>query len=267
MDPFKLHLCTSYSEIKSAARLDHPLCHMVYRIGTGFRLYRNGLDANVRGGTMLLSDYGLSPEAAYSGSLIKEVQRECENRGYKGIVCDFENHASPSLRRFAYEAADALTGSGIALYVPEAYAQDIQNTRVLISSSVKNGSFHEAMSNAVRLYGKRCAMIYEPLCTDLAMSSADGDHRLLSKIELRKLMAEQNAVSYFSRELCAAYFTYRNEQKKSRFVLFDDARSLVKKLAAILEAGFEEAFFLYADYALHQQEIQAILEARNNTKA
>jgi hypothetical protein len=65
--------------------------------------------------------------------------------------------------------------------------------------------------------------------------------------QLEALIKRLNAVSYYSRELGAYYFTYRDDDRRSRFVLFDDDRSMIKKMATARQSGYREAFLLYSD--------------------
>lgn len=248
METLKVYLCVSPAETSQASGSGFPLCHMAYRIGPGYRLYRSGIGVTVRNGMLLLTDYGLDRAAEYSEILLHDLKRECDLRGYTGIVCDFENGESQMLKRFVHEASGYFSGFGIGLYVPISYAEDAPQAHVLIPTDVSGGSFAEHLTRSLYKYTpQRAALFYEPMCLDFLMPSQVGKKDRISRADLLALMTRQNAVPYFSRELGAYYFTYRDAEKQSRFVLFDDGRSMMKKLVAARQAGFREAFLLYAD--------------------
>ena len=65
----------------------------------------------------------------------------------------------------------------------------------------------------------------------------------MSAEELNKRMPP---VTFFSRELCARYFTY-NEKGETHFILFDNAETLMRKARIAEELGFSAAFFLWPE--------------------
>lgn len=255
----KLFLCTSPQDVNIAERSKYPLCHMAYRIGKDFRLYRSGLGINVKGGTMMLSDYGLDPLCTYSDDLLHDIKRECDVRGFNGVVCDFEHRASPPLQRFITEGAEYLTNLGITIYIHGEYSTTAPRAKVLVSTAITGGSFQESMQQAINKYGENCVVFFEPLCFDFSMSSPGGDTKFLTQEKLSQLIYEQNAVTYFSRELCATYFTYRDAHKRSKFVVYDDDRSIIKKLSVSISLGYAEAFILYDDAKRSIKEISDII--------
>jgi len=248
MEELRTYICISPAETSKASQSGFPLCHMAYRIGQGFRLYRSGIGINVRNGVMLLTDYGLDRASGYSSMLLHDIKRECDIRNYEGVVCDFENGENEVLRQFVSEAGNYFTGFDIKLYVPISYADAAPKAHVLIPSAVTGGSYQDHLNRSLFKYGpERAAIYYEPMYIDFVMPTPSGEKDRISKTELNDLIKRLNAVSYYSRELGAYYFTYRDEQNRSRFVLFDDDRSMLKKLGMARQAGYLEAFVLYSD--------------------
>lgn len=248
MEILKVYLCISPAETSQASQAGFPLCHMAYRIGREFRLYRSGIGINVRNGLMLLSDYGLDRSEVYSSVLIRDLKRECDIRNYSGIVCDFENGDNEMLKRFLFEADDYFNQLGIELYVHEMYAQSAPKSKVLIATDVTGGSFSNHLNRAVEQYScDRVALFYDPVCIDFIMPSPSGEKDKIPRARIAELLRKYNSISYYSHELCSYYFTYRDDDRQSHFVLFDDERSMLKKLGAARQAGFKEAFVLYDD--------------------
>ncbi|MDL2288124.1 hypothetical protein LJC32_01940 [Oscillospiraceae bacterium OttesenSCG-928-F05] len=241
-------LSTHPADAREASQHGFPLCHMAYRIGKEFRLYRSGLGISVKGGLLSLGDYGFDEAAAYAPDLMRDLVRECTVRGFDGVVCDFEREEHPALRQFVYEAGEYLKRHGYTLTVPRAYADAAETAHVLISSAVTGGSFQEKLQSAFAKVGPdRAVLMIEPVATDLLMPSPDGEGETLSRTALEALIEKEGALPYMSQELCACYFTYRDSAGGSHFVLFDDARSIVKKLAAAKDMGFREATVLYPE--------------------
>lgn len=249
MGVLKLVLCTVPEHATEAAATKYTLCHMAYRIGAGFKLYRSALGINARGGLMMLSDYGADPSDEYSNELMREVKRECDMRGFDGVVCDFESGGNPALGRFVTAASDYLSGFGIKIYVDGGYADLAPDAGILISTGVARGVFEDSLGREIRKYGDRAALFFEPLCHEFSMTSEGDGARYLNAKQLSALIKKQNAVTYFSQELCAGYFTYRDGAGAARFVLFDDTRSLVKKAEVAASLGFAEAFMPYIEAA------------------
>ena len=69
----------------------------------------------------------------------------------------------------------------------------------------------------------------------------------LSAQEFFRLQREYEPVSFFSQELCARYFTYRQGQE-TYFVLYDDPSTVSSKLNRARRMGLGAAFVLYRDF-------------------
>lgn len=258
MEDFKVYLCVSPAETTQASQEGFPLCHMAYRIGKDFRLYRSGVGVNVRKGIMLLSNFGLEYTEIYSSILLHDIKRECDLRSYSGILCDFEKSADERLIRFLYEAENMFPDLGIDLYVPATYADHAPKSHVLISSAVTAGSFVESMSNAIERYpSQRIALYYDPICVDIVIPSPSGERTTITRSKLVELIREYRPLSYYSHELCSYYFTYRDNANSSHFVLYDDERSMVRKLETARRVGIKQAFILYEDVRQYIEKLKS----------
>lgn len=258
---FAITICTNPADALAAKDLSFPLCHLAYSVGKDGRLYRGALGVNITGGLLGVSDSGIDENTPYSPELMRELKRECDARAFSGVLCDFERPPTPSTARFAYESAIYFRSLGMDFYLPEAYASSAPGASLLISSSVTDGACGDFYRNAVFKYGaSRVALVFEPVCIDFEMPSprADGSDRL-SPAELDEIMRREKAIPYYSHELTANYFTYRSADGKSRFALFDDSRSMVRKLDAARRAGFREAFVCYPDVVGSHQELSSLL--------
>jgi len=241
-------ICAQSADTREAMAHGLPLCHLAYKVGAEGHLYRSGLGLNVRGGLLALSDSGIDGESVYNPELAAEIRQECNLRGLDGILCDFEGNANELKTRFAYESAKLFKKAGLRFYVPESLASAAPSAKVLINSAVVGGSCEELYRKAVLRYGKsRIALQYEPVCIDFVMPSPRGASDFISPQQLDELRKREQSIPYFSRELCANYFTYHDDSRQNHFVLFDDSRSMLRKLALARECGFGEAFICYPD--------------------
>ena len=73
-----------------------------------------------------------------------------------------------------------------------------------------------------------------------------GDGTPLTGEELDALMGRRQPVVFYSNDLCAKYFT-ATENGESRFVLFDDAGSLQRKIQLGRELGIGTGFLMYPE--------------------
>ena len=69
----------------------------------------------------------------------------------------------------------------------------------------------------------------------------------MTQEQLHRLMAERSPSIFFSRELCARYFTYMSRDSGAHFVLFDDDQTLVKKVEVARSVGISTVLGAWAD--------------------
>lgn len=245
---FNVTLCAHPADTREAQDAGFPLCHLAYRIGADGGLYRSGLGVNVRGGLLGISDRDITDETPFRPELAREIRRECDVRGFGGVLCDFERAPNAFTTRFSYEAAIYFSSLRMRFYLPEKFADAAPGAQLLIDAAVSNGSFDAALRSAAFRYGAgRVALLFEPICMDFAMPAPNVETDSIPAEKLEEIRRRENAVAYFSHELCANYFTYRTSSGESRFAVFDDTRSMLRKLDTARRAGFHEAFVCYPD--------------------
>ena len=81
---------------------------------------------------------------------------------------------------------------------------------------------------------------------DFTLPAPSGEGAPLSGEELRQLMEREQPTVFFSRDLCARYFTYARDGR-AHFVLFDDAETLNRKVQIGTSLGFSTAFFMWPE--------------------
>lgn len=157
--------------------------------------------------------------------LIAEVQK----LGCPGVFLDFEQNY-PLLRE-ALQSIDAgLFGAGIPLYVPERCAGGLSHAIAVCEAAVSGGSFDQRFRDLLIRYGAgRVAAMLQPVCTSFLLPSQDADGTPLTMEALEALRAQYGSQVFFSKELCAKYFTYMDEENQGHFVLFDDRSTMQEK--------------------------------------
>ena len=95
----------------------------------------------------------------------------------------------------------------------------------------------------------RIAAFLQPVSQDFTLPSPTPNGVSLSAAARAALLAQTGAQPFFSRELCAKYFTYMNADGQAHFVLYDDDSTLAAKLAQLAGCGVQNVFALFPDAA------------------
>ena len=240
---FPILLAVPGNDRQKAAACDLPLVHMTYTLGST-RLYRTQPPAG-RGGIMAVDCSG-----NYTGTpatLVADATRECMARGFTGIFLDREQPADSALAAACTALERACSAKGIRLYVSPALAKHTHTATVLVSTAIYSGTLERHMTQAAERYGHgRIAMDIERICTDFTLPAPSGQGKAMTATAFQALVQKLHPNVFFSGELCANYFTYRTDGR-THFVLFDDLRSIQRKLALGERLGVQCAFLFYPE--------------------
>lgn len=221
------------------------IAHMAYQIGEDFHLYRTSIPLSLKGGLMVLGDKTYS-NSADPETLTGEIIKECIFRGFDGVILAFEQSTS-ALHSLTGHLAERLSRQGGALYLPEDYAQDSDWATVMISTAISGGSLTARLQESAAAYGRaRMCLDIERVRMDFCLPSRDGNGKPITPRELYVLTKTYNPQPYFSQELCAYYFTFKDEHG-SHFVLYDDAGSIRKKIQLAARLGISSAMLFYPE--------------------
>lgn len=222
--------------INEATKLNYDLAYMTYRICPSGHLLR--ADIPPKGGIMYLDDSGTVSESSY---IADEILHECSSRHFSGVVLDLSPDFPKSM---AQTIAKVCIKNSLQVYVPP-YLSFCQNSIVLISTGISSGSLNTRLVSAIRQYGsKRVALAIDYLRTDFTLPAKNANGQELSDTQLKDLMNKYRSPSFYSKELCTYYFTYRT-QNKSHLVLYDNAVSIKRKLTLGKSLGIDTAFMFY----------------------
>ena len=141
-------------------------------------------------------------------------------------------------------AIEHLKGSGLSLYLPNLFHD---GAVAVVSSAISGGSFEAHLRHALKLRpASGLALGIELTRMDFTLPEKSGHGREMRREELNAIFDKKRGRSFFSEELCAFYFRYA-ECGKNHMVLFDNERSVSRKLAIAEKLGFGKAFFYYPE--------------------
>lgn len=166
----------------------------------------------------------------------RQLERECLHTGARGILLDLEGRL-PCFLQLARQLDALCTRRGWELFLPEWYAAAAPNACVLISSALSGGTLEHRLTQALSRFGpERTVLALERVAEDFLLPAPTGCGTPLSPSDLEQLRRRLCPTVFFSRELCARYFTYRAADG-IHFVLFDDPNTLCRKLECAKTIG------------------------------
>ncbi len=231
--------------IQAAAAYGKPLAHMAYRLGKGPHLFRAQFPAMPKGGLMLIGEEGFDGQGDGS-EFCREVLRECTARNFGGIVFDPECPPTQTLASIISTLSREAQRRGLSFYLPESYGNYSNSAGILISSAISGGTLKARLEEAVSRYGaKRVTLCIDRSAEDFYLPAPQGSGRRLTRDELHRRIETLDPSVFFSRELCAHYFTYMSRDTGAHFILFDDVGSIQQKFALAEEVGIHRFFLFY----------------------
>lgn len=247
----QLYLTAGPENLHEAAAYQKPLVHAAYRIGEDSSLLSRDLlfssTLPIPNGLLLLTDRN-APIVSQPERLADAVLRECTRRRYSGAVLDFESPIREDLRCLAGILSRRCAAVRRTLYLPEAYADAAERRIVIVNTAVSGGSLETYLQEICSQYhgAQNIALDIQCLRMDFSLPAQSGEGTPLDAEEFDTLLQAHSPAVFFSRDLCARYFTY-SKGKEARFVLFDDAGTLRQKLRLGQQLGCDAAFFQWSE--------------------
>ena len=116
---------------------------------------------------------------------------------------------------------------------------------MLICTAISGGTLRERLEEAKREFGDRIALDLQRVRMEFPLPCPTGEGCAISQETLCEFLKEDPAV-FFSEDLCAKYFV-RICGCEPRFVMFDDAHTLQRKLHLAQGMGISTAFVMYPE--------------------
>ena len=233
-----VYLALPPESINEIPNLNCGHAYMTYRISNTGRLLRANTSTFPKGGIMYIDDSGA---ITGSGFLPGEIVRECMANGFSGVVLDL----SP---KFPQEAAISIAAvchkHKLTVYVPPHFAA-CPNSVILVSTGISVGSLNSKLNSFIKQYGlNRVALMLDFVRCDYTLPAREENGQELTDTQLNALINKYRSPSFFSKELCTYYFTYR-AANKAHLVLYDNAVSMKRKIILGESLGIKTSFMFY----------------------
>ncbi|HIV68296.1 MAG TPA: hypothetical protein IAA32_05450 [Candidatus Butyricicoccus stercorigallinarum] len=217
-----LHLCTQLSLEGRFVPLAHPV--------------------SARGDYLGITDSGGVPRGCEL--FAAEAVAAARARGCAGIMADFER---PLLQALIAALDREAQRAGLPLLVPLPLAEYAPHACAIADTAISGGSLEERFSDLLRRFGRgRIAAQLVCSCADFPLPCANPSGTPLSPEAFDRLLRRTGSTVFFSRELCAKYFTY-SDGAQAHFVLFDDADTLRAKARLLHRLGVSRLLAVYPD--------------------
>ena len=236
-------VCAGKDQIR-AQKSGLPRLHLCLGLRPDGGLRRLTLPGQADGGCYLgVCDLGLTRcSATACDQLIEEAGR----LDASGLVADCERDTAP-VREFLSALDGRCAARGLPLFVPLARADCVRDAVVIADTAISGGSLCDRFGTLLSRYPGRVAADLRPVSRDFLLPAADPEGTPLSAGERDALREQTGAQTFFSRELCARYFTYMDGGGSGHFVLFDDADTLRDKCRCLESIGVRQVFARYPD--------------------
>lgn len=255
----QVFLSVAPRDARAGLQFHNRLAHVAYRIGAESRLLRQNL-LQCRGGLLSLSDYHCPP-IGKPEALCREILQECNLRGYSGVLADFEGQTAQDRLNLLEKLCSVLSRSNRRLFLPEPYALQIPGSTAVICTAISGGTFQQRLEDAVRRFGRgQVALDIQRLAMDFRLPAPSGSGAPLEPAALQALLRDMDPATFYSRDLCARYFTYAHEGA-THFVLYDDVETIRQKIRTGHEMGLCAAFLMYPEV---KDLLPALFDRRKN---
>jgi hypothetical protein len=223
----QIYLAATPEDAKSASSYGYPLAHMAY--------YKSFEQHSQSGGRMILSDYLTS---AYKP---EDIIDECKRRNFDGIILAFEGGDKLALLEYAYQLDELCAQHNITLISSKKF--QTSKSLMLVSSGAVSGSLKQRLDK----YGSGSVLEVVRLSQDIPLPAPHDRGMTMTRKQLNELLQTLKPVTFFSSELLARYFTYKDKDGVTHFIIYDDAESITKKLRLAEAMGFSSAVMLFSE--------------------
>lgn len=222
--------------IASIAR-NHQELQLFYRIDPTLTLLQSGScheNISPKGQIMAMDCSTSQPQGSPKEmeQLLRHILTQCQRQGYGGIATFFPYTPHPSpLKELTTRLDEEANKHHLLYYTTEEYAPFTRHSKIFLSTALSGGSLEERFAQAIHRYSpQRILMDLEPMGVDFLLPSPKGTGIPRTREEIALQIAQENPFVFFSRELCAKYFTHQHTENSLRFLLFDDETTLNEKI-------------------------------------
>lgn len=216
--------------------------HFCSRLSEEGTFSLTALPAGSRGDYLGIADSRGIPK--HCAAFAREAVCAAQNRHCAGILADFER---PLLQELTACLNRETQQQNLTLFVPLPLADYAPHAQVIADTVISGGSLEEYFSNLLSRFGEhRLAAQLTCTCMDFPLPCASPSGAVLTAKQFQALRTATGSAVFFSRELCAKYFTYTKDDQ-AHFVLFDDADTLQAKAQLLTRLGVQYLLAVYPD--------------------
>lgn len=230
----------------SAVQHGLPILQLCLGVGAGGSIRRLNIPAQLEGCYLGVSDLGI--DGKIPGFCAEALVYEAQKNKTRGIFADLEG-TNRATRGLLADLDRQMQKAGLPLFVPQCQAEVTAHAWLVTETAISGGSLDEYIGELQNAYPGRIAATLRPVSADFRLPAEDSEGRPVTAEERNRLRESVGAQSFFSRELCAKYFTYMDDQQVGHFVLYDDESTMEAKLIRLAELGVHHVFALYPDVA------------------
>lgn len=200
------------------------------------------LPASSRGDYLGIADSRGIPK--HCAAFAQEAISAAQNRHCAGVLADFER---PLLQELTTCLDREAHHQQLTLFIPLTLADYAPHAQIIADTAISGGSLEEYFSDLLSRFGaERLAAQLTCSCMDFPLPCASPAGTVLSAEQFQALRQSTGSTVFFSRELCAKYFTYTHNDQ-AHFVLFDDADTLQAKAQLLTRLGIQCLLAVYPD--------------------
>lgn len=245
--PQSLILVCAGADTARAALVGRPLLDLCLGLSAQGALTRVKLSPQTAPFYLGIRDAGAAAASCNPNAIADALIYECDRLNASGVFADFETGSS-AVHKLCMALDERLHEQGIPFFVPSARADDVKHAVLTFATAISGGSLLGMFEEAQNTYGSaRVAGLLQPVCADFCLPSGASEGTPLNDAERKALLSQKSTQVFFSRDLCAKYFTYMDEENQGHFVMFDDDSTLENKLTALTNIGVQYLFALYPD--------------------
>ena len=240
-----IYLCAAPKELSPARQAFPHIAHAACHIDQSGRLHTSLPDTCAKEDLLLLSAEELCPfpDPARLCRMLKEL---CLHHGLSGIVADLPSPVTREKLRFL-SLLQQECASSCHLFIPEEFAPHLADSTAIVCAAMSGGIFTKRLEEALQHFpSHRPALDLQRTTMDFPIPAPGGTGTPLSLREFKEIFSSHRPAVFFSRELCAKYFTYRRNGQL-RLVLFDDISTLLEKIRIGKRMGISHFFLSYPE--------------------
>lgn len=242
--PQGMILVCAGADSKRAQASGLPVLHLGLGLRPDGSLYRLMLSATQNPGCYLgVCDRGMT---RFCPAVCDQLLTEAERVGAAGLVVDCER-STPPIQALMQALDEVCSHKGVPLFVPLSQAKVVSRASLIVDTALSGGSLWERFGALVEQYPGRITADLRPISRDFLLPAPDSDGVPLEPQAREALRRRAGSQAFFSRELCARYFTYMDEAGNGHFVLFDDDDTLREKCGCLESLGVAPIFARYPD--------------------